>query len=88
MQMEVLVTPNSRFFRLAFAGGRWKAWVKAKPEDGKANKELVKELSKLLNCSVGLVRGASSRHKVLILEIGEHEFAERTRALMEGKEAR
>ena len=47
--------------------GRLKVRIKAPPVEGKANKELVKFLSKLLGAEVILVRGETSREKDLLV---------------------
>ena len=47
--------------------GRLKVKIKAPPVEGKANKELVKFLSKLLSAEVELVRGETSREKDVIV---------------------
>ncbi|QDA31469.1 YggU family protein [Thermococcus indicus] len=48
--------------------GRLKVKIKAPPVEGKANKELVKFLSKLLDAQVELVRGETSREKDLLVK--------------------
>ena len=47
--------------------GRLKVKIKAPPVEGKANKELVKFLSKLLKAEIELVRGETSREKDLLV---------------------
>jgi len=47
--------------------GRLKVKVKAPPVGGKANKELVKFLSKVLGADVEIVRGETSREKDLLI---------------------
>ena len=47
--------------------GRLKVKVKAPPVGGKANKELVKFLSKLLGAEVELVKGETSREKDVLV---------------------
>lgn len=47
--------------------GRLKVKVKAPPVGGKANKELVKFLSKLLGAEVSIVRGETGREKDLLV---------------------
>ena len=47
--------------------GRLKIKVKAPPVGGKANKELVKFLSKLLGAEVELVKGETSREKDVLV---------------------
>jgi len=45
-----------------------KVKIKAPPVDGKANKELVKFLSKVLGAEVKLARGETSREKDLVVK--------------------
>ncbi len=51
--------------------------INSQPQDGKANKELIKRLSKLLKISSGkisIISGAKSKEKVLYIEISPDEF--------------
>lgn len=71
-RIEVRVVPGSKETALV---GRyrtgWKVRIHAAPEKGKANDELVAWLAKLLGVSrsqVTVVRGATSRDKVLAIE--------------------
>ncbi|CAD5244185.1 DUF167 domain-containing protein [Thermococcus camini] len=48
--------------------GRLKVKIKAPPVDGKANKELVRFLSKVLGAEVELVRGETSREKDVVVK--------------------
>ena len=57
--------------------GRLKVKIKAPPVEGKANKELIKFLSKLLNADVELVRGETSREKDLLVRLGVEEVQKR-----------
>jgi uncharacterized protein len=74
MRLAVKVTPNAHRSEIlgwaADAQGRRVLRVKlaAPPQDGKANKELIRFLAEVLACpkdSVSLLRGESSRAKVL-----------------------
>ena len=60
------------------AGDRWlKVRVAAQPEDGQANKELVKFLAKTLNVtakSIAVTGGESSRYKKVKIQ-GEPDFS-------------
>ncbi|NJE03350.1 DUF167 domain-containing protein [Thermococcus sp. MV11] len=47
--------------------GRLKVKIKAPPVEGKANKELVKFLSKVLGTEVKIIRGEASREKDLLV---------------------
>ena len=48
--------------------GRLKVKIKAPPVEGKANKEVVKFLSKLLDAEVEIVKGETSREKDLVVK--------------------
>ena len=48
--------------------GRLKVKIKAPPVEGKANKEVVKFFSKLLNAEVAIVKGETSREKDLLVK--------------------
>ncbi len=47
--------------------GRLKVKIKAPPVDGKANKEVVRFLSKLLGAEVEIAKGETSREKDLLV---------------------
>ena len=58
--------------------GRLKVKIKAPPVGGKANKELLKFLSKLLGAEVEIVRGETGREKDLLIKgIGPKEVKEK-----------
>ena len=69
MLVKVRVTANSRQTRVEEgADGSLKAWLKAKPVEGKANAELVKLLAAHFGVStaaVRIIRGAGSRDKLV-----------------------
>ena len=48
--------------------GRLKVKIKAPPIEGKANKEVVKFFSKLLDAEVAIVKGETSREKDLLVK--------------------
>ncbi|MFH0817681.1 MAG: DUF167 domain-containing protein [Candidatus Micrarchaeota archaeon] len=82
MLLELKVTPNAKKFGFRNKNG-WKASVASPPNKGKANKELEFELSKLLSCPVRVIKGASSRRKVLEVDLEVDEFSRRTKAYLE-----
>ncbi len=56
---------------VGLAEGTWRIRVAAPPVEGKANKELVDFLSKVLGVSksaVSIARGLTSRNKVIIID--------------------
>ncbi len=82
MLLEVKVSPNSKKFGFRYKDG-WKARVVSRPEKGKANLELEREMKKLLGCGIRVVRGLTSRKKVLEVDLNEDEFSRRTKACRE-----
>ena len=68
----VRVTPRSRRVGiLGFHGGRLKVGVAAAPEDGNANKELVKFLAhrtKLRQQTIQVISGLTNRDKTILFE--------------------
>jgi len=69
--LKVLIKPNSSENKLLGFDANRKALriaIKAVPEKGKANQELVKFLSKLLKRKVKITKGLKSREKFLRIE--------------------
>ena len=69
-RLAVRVTPGARSEGLELAGGRLLAKVRAKPEDGKATAavlELVAEALGIAPSHVRLLRGATSREKLILI---------------------
>ncbi|MFH1587928.1 MAG: DUF167 domain-containing protein [Candidatus Diapherotrites archaeon] len=66
--IELQATPNAKEFSVQ-GFDSWnkllKVKIKAVPEKGKANKELLKELSNLFECKVELIKGTKSRKKTI-----------------------
>jgi uncharacterized protein (TIGR00251 family) len=68
--VEVFVKPNSRLFQLRVEGDELVAFCRESPVRGRANKELIKELSKLFKRRVDIVSGFTSKQKrILIVDI-------------------
>ncbi|MBS7669810.1 DUF167 domain-containing protein [Croceicoccus gelatinilyticus] len=66
--LPVRVTPNASHEALMVEDGQLRARVTVVPEDGKANKAVIKLVAKAMGIAPGtveLVRGATSRDKVL-----------------------
>lgn len=85
MRLDVRVVPNAKAFSVSLKDGVWKVHVKAKAEDGKANCELVEELSQALGASVSIVAGAKSRRKALEIDASEEKVRERLMAIADKK---
>ncbi|NYZ79905.1 YggU family protein [Candidatus Micrarchaeota archaeon] len=69
--LEAEIQPNAERFEI----GTYDPWTKRlkirvteNPIKGKANRELIDELSKLLNASVVLVKGEKSTKKTLLIK--------------------
>ncbi len=65
--MEIKVITNSKENKVV-EGSPLKVYVKAKPEDGKANTAVVKLLTKHYGKPVRIVSGHKSRKKVIALD--------------------
>ena len=68
--LKILVTPKSAKNQIVeVINNELKIKIAAPPEDGKANKELIKFLSKTLKIEkskIEITKGQSSRHKTLL----------------------
>jgi len=65
--ISVFVKPNSAKFKIERDGNEIVLHCTEEPVKGKVNKEIIKELSKLLHTEVELVSGATSRQKKLFV---------------------
>jgi uncharacterized protein (TIGR00251 family) len=65
--IEVFVKPKSREFKIAVEADEIVAYCTEQPVQGKVNKELIKELSRLLKKRVELVSGFASKQKCLLI---------------------
>ena len=74
MMAEVTVVPKSPAFAVSVKDGKVKIRLTSPPEKGKANAELVKELSALLHAPVRIVSGHTSRRKRIEAGITEAEW--------------
>jgi uncharacterized protein len=76
--LEIVVSTKSDKFRIT-GYNEWRKAVeikiKAIPQKGKANKEIINEFSKITNSSVEIVSGHKSHHKTLkIYDLNEEEL--------------
>ena len=72
--ITVFVKPNSPKFHIKIDGDEIVIHCTEEPVKGKVNKEIVKELSKLLHAKVELASGATSRQKQLFVQgIGKQQ---------------
>jgi uncharacterized protein (TIGR00251 family) len=66
--VEVFVKPKSREFKIKVEADEIVVFCTEKPVEGRVNKELVKELSRLLKKRVEFVSGFASRKKRLLVK--------------------
>ena len=72
MILEIKVQPNSKRRKLLFIDRlHCKANLKSSPEDGKANKELIKLLSKYFKVEAKIIKGKTSKNKLVKIEDGD-----------------
>ena len=67
-KFKVIVKPNSKENKLEYfdkGGNAYRISIRAKPEDNKANIEIIKFLSKLLKKKVKIISGLKSREKII-----------------------
>jgi uncharacterized protein (TIGR00251 family) len=82
--IEVYVKPNSLKFQVTVESTEVVVTCTQEPTKGKVNKELIKNLSKIMHANVELVSGATSRQKRLLVRGIEKKDVERL--LLEGSE--
>ena len=66
--ISVFVKPNSAKFKVELDGEEIVLHCTEEPVKGKVNKEIIKELSRLLQTKVELVSGVTSRQKKLFVK--------------------
>ncbi len=71
--VRVKIRPRSRSFKITPAVDHILVECKNPPEKGKANREVLKELSRLLHHRAQIVSGHRSRTKVVFIELMEPE---------------
>ena len=74
--IKVFVKPNSPKFHIVHDGNEIIVHCTEEPIKGKVNKEIIKELSKLLHAKVDLVSGFTSKQKQLFVKGMEKQQAE------------
>ena len=69
-RLKILVQPNSPKTEIISYDKNKQALrinIKAKPEKGKANKEIINFFSKLLKKKVSIIKGFKNREKILLI---------------------
>jgi len=68
MRLEIKVFPKSKEEKIVIDHGMTKVYVKAVPDKGKANKEVIKLLAKkykVKKSEVSIIRGLTVRNKLI-----------------------
>ncbi|HIH22387.1 TPA: DUF167 domain-containing protein [Candidatus Micrarchaeota archaeon] len=84
MQLYVRITPRSKKFRITLVklpdgSEEVRINITEEPEKGKGNAELVKQLSRITCGNVMIIRGATSRKKLLEIDGDEQQILEAIR---------
>ena len=79
MELEVKVIPNSKRFSIQVDGDRLRVHLKSQPEKGRANMELVEEISKILGKEVRIIKGLKSTRKVIHVDGKKEEILQALR---------
>jgi uncharacterized protein (TIGR00251 family) len=74
--LQVSVKPKSREFRIVVDGDETIVHCRSDPIEGKVNRELIKEFSRLFHRKVELVSGFASRQKRLLIRDAEKNQVE------------
>lgn len=80
MKIRIEAKPSSRETRVELTERGIVVWLTEPADKGKANRQLLKFLSRLLDAPVRLVSGATSRKKLIEVDgLSEDGFRERIR---------
>jgi uncharacterized protein len=71
--IRIFVKPNSSKFRIEFDDKEIVVYSTEEPVKGKVNKEIIKELTKLLGSKVEILSGLTSKQKILLLKDAKKE---------------
>ena len=74
IKFKLNVIPNSSQFKLELTGTYPKLYLQNPPEKGKANSELIKQLTKLFKSKIIILRGHNSKTKLIGIELTQEEF--------------
>ena len=89
-ELKVRVTPRASQNRATFAAGVLKVHTTAAPVDGQANKSVIGAVAKVLKVpksTITIIRGESSRDKVLRFEtLSPEELTQRLKAIEDRKD--
>ena len=74
--IDVFVKPKSKTFAIAIEDEGIVVSCRNQPIEGKVNRELIKELSRLLHKKVHIVSGFTSRDKKLLIEDATTDYVQ------------
>jgi uncharacterized protein (TIGR00251 family) len=74
--LKVFVKPNSPKFKIEFNNEEIVIYSTEEPVKGKVNREIVKNLSKMLSFEVEIISGLASKQKILLLKDAKKETVE------------
>jgi uncharacterized protein (TIGR00251 family) len=76
MIADVVVSPGSKRFSISLKDGALRISLRSRPENNKANIELVKGLSAAIGAPVRIVSGLKSKRKKIEIPIDEGRWRE------------
>ncbi|MBN2477971.1 DUF167 domain-containing protein [Candidatus Micrarchaeota archaeon] len=82
--LDIRVVPNAKRFQIKEESGWLKIHITSEPEKGKANKEIENKLSGILGRKVRVIKGFTSRRKVIFIEGQKEEILETLRKIRDG----
>jgi len=78
MKLRIKVLPRSKKFAVELLPDRsLKVYATQKPEQGKVNAEIIRELGSLLEKEIYITKGSKSRNKVIEVKGDEKEILRR-----------
>ena len=69
--IEARIKKNCSSFSIKKADGKFLVEVSSPPIEGKANKEIIKEMRKIFKSDVEIVKGLKSKDKIILIK-GDH----------------
>jgi uncharacterized protein YggU (UPF0235/DUF167 family) len=83
MEKYVKVKPGADEFRVE-EGSFYIFYLKQPAENGRANKELLRNLERILGVKAGVISGHQSRRKKIKADISEEEFETKIQGELDG----
>jgi len=74
MVIEARVKTGCNSFSIRKVKEKFLIEVSAPPVEGKANKEIIKELKKLFKSDVEIVKGLKSKDKIILIRVNKEEI--------------